>query len=195
LERALGLVLRPPVFAVTHHPATADPDETRRSFHGLLEALDQFPEATLVITAPNVDKGGQEIGSRLRSYADTRANAIFVPSLGQQRYLSLLKHADLVVGNSSSGLNEAPVLGARTVNVGNRQNGRFKGPTVVDCGSSSADIAAAINRALAIHSQGPKHVTKSPRSTTSLTAMVKLIKEVDLDALVRKRFIDQARLC
>lgn len=191
MESAVGIELRPPVLLVTHHPATADLADTRGSCSALLKALDHYPEATVVLTAPNVDTGAREIGESLRKYAASRERAIFTPSLGQQKYLSMLKIADAVVGNSSSGINEAPAFGTPTVNIGRRQEGRKRARTVIDCGDDSAEIADAIGRALAADRRG----AVSEDTSRGLDLMVEKLKHVELLAIREKRFMTQPHVC
>ena len=115
----------------------------------LLAALSEFPEASIVFTYPNADTGGRILIRMIDQYAAANRprTGAFV-SLGQRRYLSLMREADVVVGNSSSGITEAPALRRATVNVGGRQDGRLKAGSVIDCAADAASIAAAIRRAL-----------------------------------------------
>lgn len=148
LEMALGMKLGRPLFLVTYHPATLAERPPEDAFEELLGALEAFPEATIVFTYPNADTGGRALIERVNAFVarnSSRAKA-FV-SLGQQRYLSLLREADAVIGNSSSGLIEAPALKRATVNVGERQKGRLKARSVIDCAENRADIVAAIRQA------------------------------------------------
>lgn len=193
LESELGVELGRPTFLITHHPATSDTVGSRKSIEGLLEALDRFPGATLVFTAPNVDFGSREITTKLQNYVNSCSHrAIFVASLGQRKYLSLLKHADLVIGNSSSGINEAPILGTRTVNIGTRQDGRFKAKSVVDCGETASEISYAINCSLSNKTAG---LTSSRDNVAevdqSLRRMVNILKKVDIDTLSSKPFFER----
>lgn len=190
LEGELGIELGSPTFLITHHPATSDPAGSRESLDGLLAALDRFAEATLVFTAPNVDNGSREIGDRIRAYVRRRGErAAFVASLGQRRYLSLLKHADVVIGNSSSGVTEAPVVGTPTVNIGTRQDGRVRAPSVVDCAETADEIAAAIARCRSIG-----HSVANPVSTSEidrgLDRMVAVLKDIELAGHTAKRFFN-----
>lgn len=191
LEHEFGIKLDYPTFLITLHPATADPRRSSKSVDGLLGALDDFPEATLVFTAPNVDGGSGSIADRLRDYADTRnAKAAFIASLGQRNYLSLLRCADLVLGNSSSGINEAPILGTPTVNIGSRQDGRYKVSSIVDCGEDSSDIRDAITRALATKGDEAEPSVSIGEATEGLGLIVRALKEVDPELLLRKRFFN-----
>jgi UDP-hydrolysing UDP-N-acetyl-D-glucosamine 2-epimerase len=141
----LGLELTPPVVLVTLHPATlaGDPEEEARA---LAEALDAVA-ATYVITLPNTDPGHQAVRAVLASAA-RRPGRMAREALGEKRYWGLLKVADALVGNSSSGLIEAPSVGLPAVNVGDRQKGRLRGANVIDVPATAEAIATGLRRAL-----------------------------------------------
>lgn len=190
LERELGICLGSPTFLITHHPATSDPDGARKSVDGLLRALDRFDEATLVFTAPNVDNGSRVIHDALRVYVRDRGDrATLMASLGQRNYLSLVKHADVVIGNSSSGITEAPILGTPTVNIGTRQDGRAKARSVVDSGETEAEIFAAITHSLASEPACNSSVSIA-EIDKGLERLVGVLKRTDLDRSGMKRFFD-----
>lgn len=150
LERFLDMKLDGDIAIVTYHPATNDssasPSEHTRA---LLAALDSFPALKCVITYPNNDAGGASTIPLLQSYADSHHDRVrLVPSLGMVRYHSLLRMAAVAVGNSSSGIVEVPSAGIPTVDIGIRQRGRIAAPSVIHCGTSAGEIAAAIAKAL-----------------------------------------------
>ncbi|MGI6870001.1 UDP-N-acetylglucosamine 2-epimerase [Amycolatopsis sp. 3B14] len=159
LEGRLGARLRAPSFAVTFHPVTEKPEETSQALEALLAVLGNYHHGTVVFTAPNVDHGSSAIVEAVtRFVADHPDFATFVPSLGQLGYLGLIRHCDVVIGNSSSGLLEAPVLGTPTVNIGSRQDGRARADSVFDCEGTPDGIRAAIESALTAGSR-PEHCT------------------------------------
>lgn len=148
-ELELPLDANGPVFLVTYHPATLGEAPPHQAFEELLRALNQFPQATIVITKPNADSGGRQLGNMAEEWALRRKSpTICVTSLGQFRYINLMRHSDVVIGNSSSGIVEAPALKIPTVNVGNRQLGRLKATSVIDCDERCEDIVSSINQAL-----------------------------------------------
>ncbi|WP_029008252.1 UDP-N-acetylglucosamine 2-epimerase [Azospirillum halopraeferens] len=150
LEEALGFALRPRNLLVTFHPVTLDRVSSARQMEALLDALDRLsPEVGLIITLPNADTEGRALIAQIEAFTVGRANAIARPSLGSRTYLSALALVDAVVGNSSSGLYEAPSFGTPTVNIGDRQKGRLKATSVIDCPADRDAIAAAIGEALA----------------------------------------------
>ncbi len=152
LEAFLGLTLRAPAFLVTYHPVTMDADSGLAAMQALLTAIDTS-DGSIVITGANADPGATTIRESLQSFANARpGRVVLVESLGARRYLSLMRHVDAVVGNSSSGLLEAPAVGVPTVDIGPRQQGRLRAPSVLHCGESAAEIRQALDMALS-----PKH--------------------------------------
>jgi UDP-N-acetylglucosamine 2-epimerase (non-hydrolysing)/GDP/UDP-N,N'-diacetylbacillosamine 2-epimerase (hydrolysing) len=149
LEEQLGMHLGGPFFLVTFHPATLDAEAPAVSFRNVLAALDAFPDASVLLTKPNADAGGRELAALAEEWAEKNAQrARCFVSLGQLRYLSAMRLADVVIGNSSSGIVEAPAAKAATVNIGSRQDGRLKATSIIDCDSKTENIIAAIRKAL-----------------------------------------------
>ncbi len=151
LESDLGFDLSSdPVAVVTYHPATNETSSTAGSqIEELLAALDNFPRLRCVITYPNNDAHGEEIIAHLRKYARLHPDRVLlVQSLGMRRYLSMLRVASVVIGNSSSGIVEVPSAGIPTVDIGIRQRGRIAAPSVIHCGTAREQITEAIAHAL-----------------------------------------------
>lgn len=148
LEEFLGLKLRAPTYLLTYHPVTMDTDRGVAAMQALLTAIDAG-DGVIVITGVNADPGATAIRDSLRNFANERQGRVrLVESLGAARYLSLMRHVDAVVGNSSSGLLEAPAIGVPTVDIGPRQQGRLRAPSVIHCGESVAEIRQALARAM-----------------------------------------------
>lgn len=150
LEKDLNIAFaRQRVAIVTYHPATNDNESPVEQLQKLLKALDCYPELMSVITAPNNDAGGASLFPILESYAAEHPERVrLVRSLGMRRYQSLLQLADVVIGNSSSGIVEAPSAGCPTVDIGIRQKGRLAGPSVLHCKDSFESIRNAIKKSL-----------------------------------------------
>lgn len=149
LEQYLNLSLDRPTVVLTYHPATLDNGDTpAERFKALLDAIDSFKDLQFVITAPNNDAGGDSILAMIDAYATTHANVRKVDSLGMKRYQGLLRHAVMVLGNSSSGIVEAPSAGVPTVDIGERQRGRESAPSVIHCADDCESITAAMREAL-----------------------------------------------
>ncbi len=150
LEKSLCIRLKGHrVAVVTYHPATNDIGATpAERVKALLLALDRFPDLQLVITYPNNDAGGESLIPLLEHYAEENSGRVcLIPSLGMSRYLSMLRVACMVVGNSSSGIVEVPSCGIPTVDIGIRQRGRMAAESVIHCGDSVEEISAAIAKA------------------------------------------------
>jgi UDP-hydrolysing UDP-N-acetyl-D-glucosamine 2-epimerase len=147
LGAELGLALEPPVVLVTVHPATLGAP-AREEVAAVAGAMAQVP-ATYVVTAPNADEGGTEIADHWREWSKGRSRVAVVDALGDRRYWAMLRLADAVLGNSSSGIIEAPALGVPVVNVGDRQRGRLRFGPVTDVPASEPSITGALRNALA----------------------------------------------
>jgi UDP-hydrolysing UDP-N-acetyl-D-glucosamine 2-epimerase len=149
LEKELGLALAPPVILFTYHPETLSAVSVEAQIAEIVAALEQIDDATLIITGANADTGGRAINEALQRFARERPRTLFHTSFGSRLYLSAMRLADLVAGNSSSAMIEAPVMGKATVNIGDRQKGRLRAESVIDCPCQASDIAQSIRRALA----------------------------------------------
>ncbi len=145
IESKLDFTFRQRNLLVTFHPATLDAMSSTQQFEELLAALAELPlDVGLIFTKPNADPEGRALIELLDSFVAGRENAISRTSLGHKLYLATMAHCDAVVGNSSSGLLEAPSLGKPSVNVGGRQDGRLRAASVTDCPPARAAITAAI---------------------------------------------------
>lgn len=148
LGKALNFSLGTPLFLVTYHPVTAGESNPRKEMQELLNALDQFPEAQVIMTKPNADTGGRIISKMVDDYSREHPERVHMSvSLGQVRYLSAMQCCDVVIGNSSSGIVEAPAIKKPTVNIGKRQSGRLKAQSILDCDANEKSIVNAINKA------------------------------------------------
>jgi UDP-hydrolysing UDP-N-acetyl-D-glucosamine 2-epimerase len=156
LEAALGASLGARNLLVTFHPVTLEPDEGMQQCVEMLAALDALePDVTLWFTLPNADNSGRAMAALIEQWVAARTQrARLYASLGQLRYLSLMSQVDAVVGNSSSGLYEAPSFAIPTVNIGNRQRGRLAAASVIHCAPERAAIGASIARALTLDCSG-----------------------------------------
>lgn len=155
LEVALGAPLGARNILVTFHPVTLTADRGQGEFEALLRALDALPRDVVKwITRPNADPGHRAIEETLDAWARDRPDVRVFASLGQLRYLSLMAHVDAVVGNSSSGLYEAPSLGAPTVDIGDRQKGRLAAASVIRCAAETDAIRDAVEAAFQLDCAG-----------------------------------------
>lgn len=140
--------LRNDYAVVTFHPVTMENNTEKEQIYALIHAMDAVKEMSYIITMANADAGGRMINEIWDLEAKKRSNWLVVGSLGVQRYLSAVKYAKLVIGNSSSGIYEAPSLGTPTVNIGDRQKGRMMAESVLCCEPEEKEIVNAIELAL-----------------------------------------------
>jgi UDP-hydrolysing UDP-N-acetyl-D-glucosamine 2-epimerase len=134
---------------VTFHPATLEPGTVEQQVQDLLAAFDSIPEIGIVFTGTNADAEGRVIEQLITDYVAARpARCFYTPSLGTLRYMSAIKYAQAVVGNSSSGIIEAPSLGTPTLDIGSRQRGRVRADSVIHCQAERSDIRAGLRKVL-----------------------------------------------
>lgn len=185
---SLGLADLPLTLLVTYHPVTLDADPLAEC-REMLAALDALgPNVGVLFTGANADPGARGIDGLIGEFVATHANARAVRTLGSQRYFSALAHVQAIIGNSSSGLYEAPSFATPTVNIGDRQRGRLRASSVVDCAGERTAIRAAIEKALALDCAGVENPYGDGRASERILAALKRIG--DPQALVRKRFVN-----
>jgi UDP-hydrolysing UDP-N-acetyl-D-glucosamine 2-epimerase len=189
LEDFLGVDLSAPVLLVTYHPLTLDANGAS-SVGNLLDALSAQESTTIVFTGANADALGQEINDRIEGFcASRREQAVQVPSMGVRRYLSLMTISEAVIGNSSSGLLEAPYIGVPTVNIGARQRGRLSGPAVINCGNTTENIRTAIDKARSPELRAIAARRETPYGLPGASAkIVQVLRELDLNGILFKEF-------
>ena len=147
IEASLGIELLQPSFLVTYHPTTLEQDVSADGFRKVLDGLRTFGKAQFLFTMPNADTEGRIINSMIKEFCTEVENAHHFDSLGRVLYLSTMAQVSAVVGNSSSGLLEAPAMGVPTVNIGNRQRRRLKASSVIDCELHKMAISQSLARA------------------------------------------------
>ncbi len=192
LGNEIGLDLTSGYFLVTYHPVTLSNDSPAHVINGLFAALDAYPEFKIIFTGVNADPGNAAIDQLIKEYAAKNDSRVtFATSLGQVRYLSALKHCEAVIGNSSSGLIEAPSMGVPTVNIGDRQRGRLRASSVIDCSENNVDILDALNKAMSDEHRLLSRQTINPYGQAGASSKIcDHLKRVDLDGILMKRFYD-----
>jgi UDP-N-acetylglucosamine 2-epimerase (non-hydrolysing)/GDP/UDP-N,N'-diacetylbacillosamine 2-epimerase (hydrolysing) len=190
LELALGAPLASCNLLVTFHPVTLNADEGAAEFEELLAALAGTGTHTRIwFTKPNADTGGRAMAARLDQWATEMGERVQVrTSLGQLRYLSLMAQVDAVVGNSSSGLYEAPSLGTATVNIGDRQRGRLAAESVLHCAPERTAIATAIERAVSLDCSRVCNPYGDGHSAPRIVALLRALPPAQ--QLLRKPFFE-----
>ena len=190
-EAELGVRLRAPVLLLTYHPVTLRDEDAGLAMNELLEVADAVA-GTIVLTGVNADTGANAMRAAAASFAAARPGRVLLAeNLGSLRYLSAMKHADAVVGNSSSGLLEAPALGIPTVDIGDRQRGRPRAPSVVHCAATRADIADALRTVLTQPHRDLAQRRDTPYGTPGAAARIAaIVRAQPLEGLILKRFHD-----
>ncbi|MFN0290518.1 UDP-N-acetylglucosamine 2-epimerase [Pedobacter helvus] len=177
-------------FLVTFHPVTLETSSAKRQIEELLDALSTYPEAKIIFTKANADTDGRIINQLIDEYvSENSSQSIAFTSLGQLRYLSALTHVDLVIGNSSSGLLEVPSFKKPTINIGDRQLGRVKAKSVIDCEATKESICNAINKANSkeFKEQLQKIVNPYGKENAS-EKIIEVLKSTDLTKILKKKF-------
>lgn len=184
LSESLNFKIDKPYFVVTYHPVTLGDEQPKPSFQALLNALDDFPDHQVILTYPNADEGGRSIIPLLEEYASIRSDRVLaIPSLGQARYLSAVKHASVVIGNSSSGIIEVPSFDIPTVNIGVRQKGRLAAKSVLNVKPIHSDISHTIQIAISRSYKEADESIENPygQGDTS-TKVIEMIKSLKFEA-------------
>ena len=149
LQSCLGFDITQKSYAiVTFHPATMEDNSAEAQVCELISALENFPNMNFIITKANADSGGRAINQIWDKQANAHSNWLVVSSLGVERYISAMKYAEMIIGNSSSGIVEAPAMKKPSINIGNRQRGRMMAESVICCEPQAEEITCAIKRAL-----------------------------------------------
>lgn len=195
LAKDLDIKLASPIFLVTYHPVTAGLRENLRDTESLIAALDKFENATVVFTMPNGDPENQLVTNLVREAVARRSKSWhFFESLGPENYWSLMSISSAVVGNSSSGVIEAPSFGVPTVNIGPRQSGRIMATSVISTIADSSAIALGLEKALSAEFREDVALRHSPFSRLGASdAIVAILDEIDLDGTKSKAFYDLTR--
>lgn len=193
LERSIGFSLEKPYVIVTFHPVTLENNTAGEQFEKLLYALDSFKEYNVIFTKANSDTDGRIINQKIDEYVSrNEESTIAFTSLGMVRYLSALKYCEMVIGNSSSGIVEAPSFKIPTVNIGDRQLGRVRAASVIDCGNSAEDIVMAVNKAKILKEGNKMADITNPyeKDVTSKNIVSTIRKYILQDTQVKKEFYD-----
>lgn len=190
LEKALDLEFSSRNLLITYHPETLDPASLNH-MDELLEALTLLGDTLLIFTRPNADTEGRAFWAKVESFVKSHPTARAFTSLGHLRYLSCVAQVDGVIGNSSSGLTEVPSLHRGTVNVGDRQRGRLRATSVIDCQPDQASIAAAIERLYSHEFRESLPATRNPYGEGGASQnVVNILRNHPLEGLLKKSFYD-----
>jgi UDP-hydrolysing UDP-N-acetyl-D-glucosamine 2-epimerase len=191
LEQMLGTTLSKQIFLVTIHPETSSSTSPEQLVNSVLEALDSFPEASIVFTSPNPDPGHEQISKAIQEFVRTRDSCVLVDSLGHRGYLSLMLQSAIVIGNSSSGVLEAPIAGIPSIDVGDRQKGRVaQNNSIGHCAADPEDILAEILKFRDFAPQSARADLHRESTNSVSSKIVDVLGKADLSVLIAKTFWD-----
>ena len=191
LEKEIEFKFKKINLLITFHPVTLENNTSKNQMNELLHSLSNLRETGLIFTMPNADTDSKVLFDMIKDFVKKNSNAKVFSSLGQLRYLSCIKYVDAVIGNSSSGLIEVPHLKKPTINIGDRQKGRLKADTVLDCEPKRLSISKALNKALSNNFQSKIKDCINPYGNGGGSEkIVKIIEEYDLNEILKKNFYD-----
>ncbi|MCT7541470.1 UDP-N-acetylglucosamine 2-epimerase [Aliarcobacter cryaerophilus] len=191
-EKSIEFKLNSKNILVTFHPVTLENSTAQEQFKELLDAIDELEDTNIIFTKANSDTDGRVINQMIDEYVTKNSNkSIVFTSLGQLRYLSSLQYVDAVVGNSSSGLAEAPSFKIGTINIGDRQKGRIKASSVIDCEPNKDSILKSFEKLYSKEFQETLKTTINPYGDGCASKkIVEILKSVDLENILKKSFYD-----
>lgn len=192
LEEELSFKFNKHNLLVTFHPVTLENNTSKEQFSNLLGALDELEDTNIIFTKANADTGGKIINKMIDKYlVNNSYKAIAFVSMGQPRYLSTLQFVDAVVGNSSSGIVEAPSFKIGTINIGDRQRGRIRAKSVIDCVPKKRAIRQAFKKVYSKNFQrGLKNIKNPYGNGNSAVKVARILKDYSLKDIIKKKFYD-----
>lgn len=191
-EKAVNFKLHKKNILVTFHPVTIEKSTAHKHFREILEAVDTLEETGVIFTMPNADTDGRIIINMINEYVTrNKEKAVAFVSLGQQKYLSALQYVDAVVGNSSSGIVEAPSFKIGTIDIGDRQKGRVKSKSIIECLPQKDSILQAFTKLYSKEFSEELKNVKNPYGEGKASVKIKeFIKSYNLEGLIPKKFCD-----
>ena len=192
LEEALNFKLEKRNLLITFHPVTLEHGTSAEHMDELLAALAELKDTGLIFTMPNADTEGRVLSRQIEAFCAQHSQARVYTSLGQLRYLSCIQHVDGVLGNSSSGLLEVPSFKKKgTINIGDRQRGRLKAASVIDCEPDRGSISKALELLYSPEFQSMLPTVKNPYGTGGASKkIVKILEDASFNDLLKKTFFD-----
>ncbi len=191
-EKSIGFKLNKKNILVTFHPTTLEYKTSQKQFQELLDAIEGLKDINIIFTKSNSDTDGRIINQMIDEYVNKNPyKSVGFASLGQLRYLSALRYVDIIVGNSSSGLLEAPSFKIGTINIGDRQNGRIKAESIIDCSPNSKSIKKAFTKIYSNKFQELLKNVKNPYGNGCASQkIIRVLKKTQLNNILKKNFFD-----
>lgn len=181
----------------TYHPVTLGDKSIEKQMKNFLEAVRNIPGLEFIVTKSNADQGGSRINEMLDEAKDQIPNLHVYYSLGVRKYLSLMRHAELVLGNSSSGILETPAFGIPAVNIGDRQKGRLRAANVIDCEDDTDSIVDAVQKARSNNFREICVRTENPYGKGNASALIakKCMEVIEKEIELKKTFYNLPMCC
>lgn len=191
-EESINFKLNKKNILITYHPVTLENNTSEKDFKEILNALDELENTNLIFTKANADTNGRIINKLIDDYvSDNKEKSVCFSSLGQLRYLSALKYVDIVLGNSSSGLAEVPSFKITTINIGDRQKGRIKADSVIDCKPEENDVLNAIKLSYSTEFQEKLKTVDNPYGNGGASKKIMgIINDTNFKNIIKKPFFD-----
>ncbi len=191
IEKKLRIKLYKNIFLITYHPETLKQNKNNNDILPLLNSLKKLKNKNLIFTIPNSDTYNHKIYNQIKSFVGKHKNSHLFKSLGHKLYLSIINHSDCVIGNSSSGLSEAPYFKKPTINIGDRQKGRIKVKSIIDTEMNSKKISNALKKIEKTDfKKNLKNVISPYGSGGAGKKIIKILKKIDIKNLKSKKFFD-----
>ena len=191
LEKALNLSLDEKIYLITYHPETLSKNDTQKELEFLLKSLDRLKNSTLIFTKANADENGLLINSLIEKYCKNNPKKAFIfDNLGSKIYLSVMKNATAMIGNSSSGICESPFFKTPCINIGGRQGGRLRALNIID--TKMKDLEKAIKTLQSAEFKASLKAFKNPFKAKNSSKFIKdTLKSVNLATITQKKFVDR----
>jgi len=192
LEKELNFKFKKQNLLVTFHPVTLEKNTSKQHFQNLLDAIGSLKDVSIILTKANADTEGRVINKMIDDYVSKNpAQSRSFTSMGQLKYLSTMQFVDAVVGNSSSGIIEAPSFKIGTINIGDRQKGRVKARSIIDCDSTKEDIQSALRKLNSKEFQDNLKSIANPYSNGNTAEKIKnILNKYDISNIIKKSFYD-----
>ena len=193
LAKSLNIDLTAPFFLMTYHPVTVSEQDIIQEIDNIMSALLNVDKQTLIIvTLSNADVGGRTINECMRRWSEKQPDRVYCfASLGQQRYLSAMRHCEAVIGNSSSGIVEAPSCKVPTINIGSRQAGRLQAGSIVNCEPTFSGLSAALEKISSPEFRSSLCSIENPYGNgDTVKKIMYFLEDIDWSKLLRKKFFN-----